>query len=166
MATFEGARVGVLEARRGSEMAELVRRLGGEPRSAAAVHEVPHLEHVPAFLDALDEKRFDVAVFLTGVGAPTMLPIPAQNIISRLRAKVDRFQVSREPDWNLMITGRVKSTPVPSPFGPQIGRLLSVTAGFTEGTNATFSLLAGTVSGSHSTTLPLATGVIAFGDDD
>ena len=73
MATFEGARVGVLEARRGSEMAELVRRLGGEPRSAAAVHEVPHLEHVPAFLDALDEKRFDVAVFLTGVGASRLL---------------------------------------------------------------------------------------------
>ena len=113
-----------------------------------------------------DRNELELTVFLTGVGAPTMLPIPVQNIISQLRAKVDRFQVSREPDWNLMITGRVKSTPVPSPFGPQIGRLLSVTAGFTEGTNATFSLLAGTVSGSHSTTLPLATGVIAFGDDD
>ena len=73
MATFDGARVAVLEARRGSEMAELVRRLGGEPRSAPAVHEVPHLERVPAFLDALDEKRFDVAIFLTGVGVSRLL---------------------------------------------------------------------------------------------
>lgn len=73
MPTLDGARVALLEARRGSEMAELVRRLGGEPRSAAAVREVPHLEHVPAFLDALSAKRFDVVIFLTGVGATRLL---------------------------------------------------------------------------------------------
>ena len=127
----------------------------------------PGVEFRVRYLYPVDDgNELELTVFLTGVGAPTMLPIPAQNIISQLRAKVDRFQISREPEANLMITGKVKSTPVPSPFGPQIGRLLSVTAGFAEGTPATFSLLAGTVSGSHSTTLPQATGVIAFGSDD
>lgn len=73
MATFDGARVALLEARRGSEIAELVRRMGGVPRSAAAVREVPHLEHVPAFLDRLHEGRFAVAIFLTGVGVTRLL---------------------------------------------------------------------------------------------
>jgi uroporphyrinogen-III synthase len=73
MAGFDGARVALLEARRGSEMAELVRRMGGEPRSAAAVREVPHLDRVPAFIDALDARRFDVAIFLTGVGVARLL---------------------------------------------------------------------------------------------
>lgn len=73
MASFNGARIALLEARRGNEIAELVRRMGGEPLSAAAVREVPHLERVPAFLDMLDARRFDVAIFLTGVGITTLL---------------------------------------------------------------------------------------------
>jgi uroporphyrinogen-III synthase len=73
MTSFDGARVALLESRRGSEMAELVRRLGGVPRAAAAVREVPHLERVPALLDALDAGRFHVAIFLTGVGATRLL---------------------------------------------------------------------------------------------
>ncbi len=73
MATFNGARIALLEARRGSEMAELVRRLGGDPRSAAAVREVPELERVPAFLDLLHAGRFDVAICLTGVGVARLL---------------------------------------------------------------------------------------------
>jgi len=73
MATFNGARVALLEARRGSEMAELVRKMGGDPQSAAAVREVPHLEQVPAFLDLLTSGRFDVAIFLTGVGVSRLL---------------------------------------------------------------------------------------------
>jgi uroporphyrinogen-III synthase len=73
MPTLNGARVAVLEARRSNELAELVRRLDGVPRAVPAVREVPHLEHVPAFLDALDAGRFDVAIFLTGVGATGLL---------------------------------------------------------------------------------------------
>lgn len=73
MPTLDGVRVGLLEARRSAELAELVRRLGGEPRAVPAVREVPRLEQVPAFLDALHAKRFDVAIFLTGVGAARLL---------------------------------------------------------------------------------------------
>jgi len=73
MATFNGVRVAVLEARRSTELAELVRWLGGEPRSVPAVREVPHLERVPAFLDALQAGRFEIAIFLTGVGVARLL---------------------------------------------------------------------------------------------
>jgi uroporphyrinogen-III synthase len=79
MATFNGARIALLEARRGSEMAELVHRLGGDPRSAPAVREVPHLESVPAFLDMLHAGRFDVAICLTGVAVARLLR-EAQNL--------------------------------------------------------------------------------------
>ena len=73
MASLNGARVALLEARRGSEMAELVRRLGGAPVAAPAVREAPHLEHVPQFLNMLCAGRVDVAVFLTGVGVTRLL---------------------------------------------------------------------------------------------
>jgi uroporphyrinogen-III synthase len=73
MPALNGARVAVLESRRSSELAELVRRLGGEPRSVPAVQEVARLEHVPAFLDALESGRFHVAIFLTGVGVSRLL---------------------------------------------------------------------------------------------
>lgn len=73
MPALDGVRVAVLESRRSSELSELVRRLGGEPRAVPAVREVPRLEQVPAFLDGLEAGRFDVAIFLTGVGASRLL---------------------------------------------------------------------------------------------
>jgi uroporphyrinogen-III synthase len=73
VATFNGIRVAVLEARRSTELAELVRRLGGEPCAVPAVREVAHLERVPAFLDALQARRVEIAIFLTGVGVARLL---------------------------------------------------------------------------------------------
>jgi uroporphyrinogen-III synthase len=73
MPTLDGVRIALLEARRSTELAELVRRLGGDARPAPAVREVPHLEHVPAFLDALRSGRFEIAIFLTGVGVARLL---------------------------------------------------------------------------------------------
>jgi uroporphyrinogen-III synthase len=73
MATFDGARIAILEARRGREMSELVSRLGGVPRSAAAVREVPRLDRVPAVLERLDSGNVDLAIFLTGVGVSRLL---------------------------------------------------------------------------------------------
>lgn len=108
-----------------------------------------------------------VSVFVTGVGAPTMLPLPPASVVSQLQARVDRAWRSRQPEPNLLITGTVLSTPVPSPFGEQIGRLIAVTAGFTgTGSAASFSQLAMTVSGSHATTLPAATGAVGSERDD
>jgi uroporphyrinogen-III synthase len=63
-------RVLFFESRRAVETAELVRRHGGEPRSAPAMREVP-LADSPAALNfarRLCAGEIDVAVFLTGVG--------------------------------------------------------------------------------------------------
>lgn len=67
---LEGLRVVSFESRRAAEMAELVRRHGGEPVSAPSMREVPNDEN-PAALDfarRLARGEIDVAIFLTGVG--------------------------------------------------------------------------------------------------
>jgi uroporphyrinogen-III synthase len=68
-----GIRVAVLEARRGSELAELVRRFGGEPYAVPAVRETPRLTDVPAFLDELAAGRVDVVICLTGAAVSRLL---------------------------------------------------------------------------------------------
>src|SRR5512138_1828731 len=72
---FGGARVLALESRRGAEIATLIRRLGGTCVLAPALREVPLESNVEAvrFAGALIERAFDLVVFLTGVGARTML---------------------------------------------------------------------------------------------
>lgn len=116
------------------------------------------------------EGLLDLSIFVTAVGAPTMLPLPPDDsiaVVSHLRARVDRAWVSRAPEPNLLITGAVLSTPKPSPFGPQIGRLVAVTSAFDgKGPEVTFSQLAFTVSGSHATTLPVASGAVGTTPQD
>jgi uroporphyrinogen-III synthase len=55
------------------ELSALIERFGGAPYSAPAVCEVPRLEQVPAFVDALCAGQFSTVVFLTGVGVMTLL---------------------------------------------------------------------------------------------
>ena len=50
-----------------------------------------------------------------------MLPLVPPSIVSHLRARVQGAQVSVVPEPNLLLAGVVTSTPVPSPFGEQIG---------------------------------------------
>jgi uroporphyrinogen-III synthase len=68
---FGGLRVLSLESRRAEEIAELVRRHGGEPISAPSMREVPLAENPAAaeFAARLLAGEIDVAIFLTGVGA-------------------------------------------------------------------------------------------------
>jgi hypothetical protein len=113
-----------------------------------------------------DDEALDLQVFVTGVDAPIGLPLPPESVVSHMRARVDRVRVSRTPEPNLMITGVVTATPTPSPFGPLVGRLVTVAAGFTEGDTVTFQQIGGPVAGSHSTLLPVATGTLRFARDD
>jgi uroporphyrinogen-III synthase len=68
---FDGLRVLALESRRAAEIAKLIRARGGEPFVAPSMREIP-LENNPQalrFADQLFAGRFDMVMFLTGVGA-------------------------------------------------------------------------------------------------
>jgi uroporphyrinogen-III synthase len=70
-----GARIGLLEARLSSELAELVRREGGEPVCAPSVQEgqLDVRVLVPALIDELRRRHVEIVVFLTGAGAASLL---------------------------------------------------------------------------------------------
>jgi uroporphyrinogen-III synthase len=70
-----GARIGLLEARLSSELAELVRREGGEPVCAPSVKEaqVDVAALIPVLIDDLRRRRIEIVVFLTGAGAASLL---------------------------------------------------------------------------------------------
>src|SRR5436309_10500446 len=68
--SFHGARVLSLESRRAAEMAELIRKQGGDPFVAPSMREVPIEENnaVFQFAERLFAGDFDMVVLLTGVG--------------------------------------------------------------------------------------------------
>ena len=74
MGDLAGTRIALLEARRSSELAELVRRQGGEPFCAPAVREsvLDCTDEVSAFVDRLTRGSIEIVIFLTGVGATTL----------------------------------------------------------------------------------------------
>ncbi len=68
--SFGGRRVLALESRRSAEMAELIRRRGGDPFVAPSMREVPLQpdELAARFAERLYAGEFDMMVLLTGVG--------------------------------------------------------------------------------------------------
>ena len=67
---FDGLRVVSFESRRAAEMAELIRRQGGDPFVAPSMRESP-IENNPEafeFAERLFRGEFDLMIFLTGVG--------------------------------------------------------------------------------------------------
>jgi uroporphyrinogen-III synthase len=68
--SLAGLRVVCFESRRATEIAELVRRYGGEPLTAPALRELSLDDGgaIIEFADRLDRREIDLAVFLTGVG--------------------------------------------------------------------------------------------------
>ncbi|HKT46221.1 MAG TPA: uroporphyrinogen-III synthase [Candidatus Acidoferrales bacterium] len=68
---FAGLRVLSFESRRAAELTRLIKSYGGEPVSAPAMREVPLSSNtaVFAFGAALIAGKFQVVIFLTGVGA-------------------------------------------------------------------------------------------------
>ena len=73
--SLTGKRVALLEARMSGELSSMVERMGGVPYSAPAVRETPleQPEETARFVDALCAKRFQIVVFMTGVGASALL---------------------------------------------------------------------------------------------
>jgi uroporphyrinogen-III synthase len=69
--SFGQSHVLAFESRREKEMAELIRINGGQPFVAPALREVPLEENPAAFAFAVDlyAGKFDMVIFMTGVGA-------------------------------------------------------------------------------------------------
>ena len=77
MSGFAGLRVLALESRRAAELSKLISTYGGLPIVAPAMREVP-LEsnsEALAFATRLFAGEFDIVIFLTGVGARTLLGV-------------------------------------------------------------------------------------------
>lgn len=74
-ADLEGLRIISFESRRAKEMAELIRRHGGEPIVAPSMREVPLAENsAPIELfQKIEAGRIDLVILLTGVGTRTMV---------------------------------------------------------------------------------------------
>ena len=74
MSSLGGARVALLEGRMPGELADLVRRHGGEPYSVPAVRELPveRPAEVAAFVDELAGGALPVVVCLTGAGVKAL----------------------------------------------------------------------------------------------
>ena len=68
---FDGLRVISFESRRASEIAELIRRQGGDPFVAPSMREAPleNNQEAFAFAERLFRGEFDMMILLTGVGA-------------------------------------------------------------------------------------------------
>jgi uroporphyrinogen-III synthase len=76
---LQGLRVVAFESRRAVEMAELIRRYGGEPLVAPSMREVPLGEHGAVFeyVRRLAAGEIDVVILLTGVGLRTLADLVA-----------------------------------------------------------------------------------------
>jgi uroporphyrinogen-III synthase len=84
---FDGLRVVSFESRRATEMAELIRKQGGDPFVAPSMREAPIENNAEAFAFAerLFHGEFDMMIFLTGVGTRAL------NKILSARYPEDKF---------------------------------------------------------------------------
>ena len=73
MASLNGRRIAILEARMSEDAAALVRDAGGVPYSVPAVREVVNPAQIGRFLDELASGRLSIVIFLTGAGAAALL---------------------------------------------------------------------------------------------
>jgi uroporphyrinogen-III synthase len=76
---FDGLRVVSFESRRAKEMAELIRKQGGDPFVAPSMREAPIENNTEAFefAERLFRGDFDLMIFLTGVGARALRKVLA-----------------------------------------------------------------------------------------
>ena len=73
-AGLAGLKVVTFESRRAKEIAELIRRYGGEPIGAPSMREVPLSENRQALdlVAQLESGKFDLLILMTGVGMRTL----------------------------------------------------------------------------------------------
>ena len=118
---LHGLRVVSFESRRAKEMAELIRRYGGEPIVAPSMREVPLSENRAAieFLPEIDAGKFDMLILMTGVGTRTLNQVlltqyPQEQIIAALR-KTQLVARGPKPVAALKELGLAPAITVPEP---------------------------------------------------
>lgn len=91
-ASLAGLKVVSFESRRATEIAELIRRYGGEPITAPSMREIPLSENQAALalLPQLEAGKFDLLILMTGVGTRTLNELlltkyAQEKIVSALR---------------------------------------------------------------------------------
>ncbi len=99
--TLRGLTILSFESRHAREMAELIRRYGGEPVIAPSMREIPLDQNRAAldFVSELEAGKIDVVLFLTGVGIRTLVDaVAAEYPKERLAAALRRtVLVARGP---------------------------------------------------------------------
>lgn len=119
--SLQGLKVVSFESRRAKEMAELIRRYGGEPITAPSLREVPLSENRAAFvlLGQIEAGQFDLLILMTGVGTRTLNEILlTQHSQERILAALKTVQlVARgpKPVAALRELGLVPAVTVPEP---------------------------------------------------
>jgi len=120
-AGLKGLRVVSFESRRAKEMAELVRRYGGEAVVAPSMREVPLRENHAALelLPQLEAGQFDFLILMTGVGTRTLneallTRYPQERIHAALR-KVQIIARGPKPVAALKELGLQPAVTIPEP---------------------------------------------------
>ena len=118
---LHGLKVVSFESRRAKEMAELIRRYGGEPIVAPSMREVPLSENRAAieFLPEVEAGRFDMLILTTGVGTRTLHQVlltqyPQEKILAAL-GKMQILARGPKPVAALKELGLIPAITVPEP---------------------------------------------------
>lgn len=120
-ASLYGLKVVSFESRRAKEMAELIRRYGGEPIIAPSMREVPLGENHVALdlLPQLESGMFDLLILMTGVGTRTLNQVlltryPQERILAALE-KIQLVARGPKPIAALKELGLTPAINVPEP---------------------------------------------------
>ena len=118
---LQGLKVVSFESRRAKEVAELIRRYGGEPIVAPSMREIPLSENRAALdlLAAIEAGSFDILILMTGVGTRTLNEIlltqfAQERILAALR-KVQLVARGPKPIAVLKELGLQAAVSVPEP---------------------------------------------------
>ena len=118
---LQGLKVVSFESRRAKEMAELIRRYGGEPIIAPSMREVPLDENHAAieFLPEIEAGNVDIIILMTGVGTRTLNQVllsryPQERIVAAL-GKIQLVVRGPKPAAALKELGLAPAVTVPEP---------------------------------------------------
>jgi uroporphyrinogen-III synthase len=118
---LQGLKVVSFESRRAKEMAELIRRYGGDPIVAPAMREVPLSENRAAleFLPEIEAGKFDILILMTGFGTRTLNQVllsqyPQERIVAALE-KTQLVARGPKPVAALKDLGLTPAITVPEP---------------------------------------------------